>query len=156
MFDLPPGVLIDSQDAVKVKAFKWRIHNSNGCVYAARSSANPIVFLHHFILGTSDTIDHKDGNGLNNCRSNLRLATLSQNQMNRRKRNPKHSRFKGVYKDRTSYRADITVNRRTIHLGNFKNEVDAAMAYDRAARERNPEFACLNFPFIGEQGALPT
>ena len=93
-------------------------------------------------------VDHKYGEGLDNRRANLRLATPAQNSHNRSKgRNKTSSRYKGVYlvKETKKWRASICHNNKRIHLGFFKNETDAAKAYDGAAKEYFKEFASLNF-----------
>jgi len=92
-------------------------------------------------------VDHTDGNGLNNCRANLRSATQSQNGMNRRKQGNK-SGYKGVSRATNSNRwqARIRVNRKATHIGTFDTRIEAARAYDEAALVLHGEFARLNFP----------
>jgi hypothetical protein len=92
--------------------------------------------------------DHKDGNGLNNTRSNLRPCTQGQNNMNQRKRKNATSRFKGVTWSAADekWKACITANHVQHHLGYFCDEEEAARAYDKAARSLHGEFARLNFP----------
>ena len=92
-------------------------------------------------------IDHRDMNGLNNQRSNLRFCTLSQNAMNRRKRENTSSIYKGVYFNNQrgkKWKAQIRINGKQIHLGLFDFEVDAARAYNMKAIELFCEFANLN------------
>jgi hypothetical protein len=103
--------------------------------------------LHRLILPGVPKIDHRDGDGLNCQRYNLREATEQQNQANRGKPAGSHSsRFKGVHWDRGRWVAKIKVSRRQRHLGRFTDEAEAALAYDRAARAEFGEFAWLNFP----------
>lgn len=93
-------------------------------------------------------IDHKDGNVFNNKRSNLRMATFSQNNANRPKIHHKStSKYKGVSfeKRRKHWRCCIMVNFKQIYLGKFDNEIIAALAYDNAARKYFGEFACCNY-----------
>jgi hypothetical protein len=109
------------------------------------------VKIHRIILGLDDPlikVDHKDGNGLNNMRSNLRIANESQNGANRRKEPSgiRSSFFKGVSwcpKTR-AWRAGIQKNKQTIHLGSFNNERHAARAYNFAATALFGRFAKLN------------
>ncbi len=108
--------------------------------------------MHRFILGLCDgqRCDHKDNNGLNNQRSNLRIATAGQNQHNsgcRKYKGMRSSRFKGVHwaKNARKWLAQITANRKHYHLGLFENEEDAARAYDRKALELHGDFAKTNF-----------
>jgi len=92
-------------------------------------------------------IDHIDGNTLNNCKSNLRFCTTSQNAMNCKKSiSVLSSVYKGVRfkKDSSKYTAQITFNGKLVHIGYFENEVDAAKAYNKAAIENFGEFARLN------------
>jgi len=94
------------------------------------------------------TWDHADMNKNNNSRSNLRLATASQQQANTKKYRGKYSsKYKGVsrYLSTEKWKATITVNTRTKHLGTFTSEEQAAKAYDEAAKEYFGEFARTNF-----------
>jgi hypothetical protein len=113
------------------------------------------VLLHRFILGAAPgtMIDHKNGNGLDCTRENLRLATRSQNQHNAGRRmyaGARSSRFKGVHWHRVTGKwvAQIMAARKYHYLGLFIDEEQAARAYDAAARELHGEFAQLNFPEV--------
>lgn len=103
--------------------------------------------MHHEILAVADglEVDHIDGDGLNNRRSNLREADDVQQGAN--KRNRKHSsRFKGVSWDQRKkrWRASIRVAYKLKNLGRFAREEDAARAYDEAAITAFGRFARLN------------
>lgn len=91
-------------------------------------------------------VDHKDGNGLNNVRSNLRFCTASQNKMNMRCWN-KHG-FKGVTfmkrRGLRCWRAKLTINKIVKHLGYFYCLHEAALAYNKAAKKYFGRFARLN------------
>lgn len=92
-------------------------------------------------------IDHKNLNGLDNSISNLRLASNSENMRNSGTRNKCTTGFKGVhfYKRTGKYVAHIGINNKSIYLGYFQSAIDAAKAYDSAARQHHGEFAKLNF-----------
>jgi len=103
-------------------------------------------------------VDHINRDKLDNRRSNLRLATPSDNEANKRKRRTQgdgqpSSKYKGVNKTKTKerpWRAIITVERRQIALGKFADEIDAAKAYNKAALHYYGEFAFIN-EFDGEE-----
>ena len=112
--------------------------------------------LHQLIYNSEAAVDHINGDTLDNRKANLRAATRSQNQMNKRKYGNFSSNFKGVsWNKRTKkWVAYIKLNRKKTHLGYFRDEMKAAQAYDTAARELFKEYARLNFPVAGEQCAL--
>lgn len=145
----PTGkALIDDADLNLVKNYCWRIHDEDsGLQYVARAS--PWLYMHRLIMSAPNgvLVDHRNGNGLDNRRENLRLATSSQNSANRRKRQQAlSSRFKGVRFSRKAkkWEASIGVDRRRIYLGCFVNEEDAARAYNARAQIEFGEFARLN------------
>ena len=97
-------------------------------------------------LSTNLVIDHINGNGLDNRRANLRLATVAQNAWNSKKRKSR-SGYKGVCYDKAKrrWRAAIVHHGRRIHLGYFKEKLEAAKAYDTAAIKYFGQFAHTNF-----------
>jgi len=137
-----------------VSGYAWHAHRTpTGRLYARhKGSDGRSLLMHRLILGLAvddrRTGDHKDGDGLNNLRSNLRIATMRQNIQAKRSR--KHSsRYKGVTwrKRNRKWAASIEVGqRKSIWLGCFDSETAAARAYDRAAKRHFGGFACLNFP----------
>lgn len=137
--------LIDDEDYDEVMKFKWFGSNDGPRRYVRRTLGG--MRLTEFLTGIKG-IDHIDGNGENNQRSNLREATLLQNNANRRKLTKGSSKYKGVcyvYGKGKDWRAYIRVQTKRIHLGYFDNEEDAARAYDKAAKEHFGEFANTNF-----------
>jgi hypothetical protein len=101
-------------------------------------------------------VDHINQDKLDNRRENLRLATRSDNEANKKKRRTQSggetsSSYKGVtfMRDRPRrkpWRATITFDHKQTALGTFANEIDAARAYDKAALEQYGEFSYINFP----------
>jgi hypothetical protein len=88
-------------------------------------------------------IDHKNGNPADNRIANLRQCSHAQNTRNVARRSNR-SGFKGIYRHRSKWRAEITVNGRRIHIGVYSTAQDAADAYDAAARFYHGEFARTN------------
>lgn len=90
------------------------------------------------------TVDHIDGDTLNNQRNNLRLASYRENSANQRMCSANTSGFKGVYLHKGKLVAYIRVNYRRIHLGAYQSKTEAAEAYDLAAIKHFGEFALTN------------
>lgn len=148
--------LIDAGDYGAVSSFHWRVESNRGFAWYAVAHTPRIngrtskVRMHRLILRApaNAVVDHINGDGLDNRRSNLRLCTQTENTWNRR---TKHgvSRFMGVSLDTRcrakKWRATIGVHGKYISLGYFLTEEEAAAAYDEAAREWHGEFARLNF-----------
>ena len=117
------------------------------CTHATKDGRPTLVRMHTVILPGCVTVDHWDGDGLNNRRSNLRPATLSQNQQNSIKPRSNTSGFKGVnfVKRSGRWQANITVDGKARYLGTFDTKEEAARTYDEAAKEFHGEFARQNF-----------
>lgn len=150
--------LIDAADYERVSQYCWRLHERGGNFYARRairvaSRKYRYQTLHRFLLDDPSEcfIDHINHDGLDNRRSNLRLATPSQNMYNRRPNRDTSSEYKGVSyaADRGLWRAEIRANGARLNLGQYEAPEDAARAYDSAARRLHGAFAALNFPDSG-------
>ncbi len=141
--------IVDAADYEEVSKYKWSAHIAGANRYAVRRNKGKRLAMHRFIMKPPKgmIVDHIDGNGLNNRRSNLRLCTAQQNQCNRRPRG-RTSRFKGVCyrKQIGKFAAAIMSHGEQIHIGCFDDEEEAARARDRMAVEFQGEFAYLNFP----------
>lgn len=136
--------LVDDEDYERAIMFPWKTYDGR---YALIQKSGKAIYLHHFIYGKKIRLDHKDRNGLNNQKNNLRPCTQSQNMANSPKKSHNTSGYKGVCLAHSGkWRARIIVNQKRISLGNYENIIDAAMAYDEAALKYFGEFAVLNFP----------
>lgn len=143
--------LVDDADAERVLQHKWRaMVRRNGTAYAVRTlpwvdGKRPCQLMHRFIMGARDgeDVDHRDGNGLNNQRANLRACSRTQNLGNSKRYRNNTSGLKGAaYNSRLGrYTASITVSGRTRYLGSFITPLEAHAAYNEAAAEAFGEFA---------------
>lgn len=147
-------ILIDDSDYTAVSRWKWQV-NKRG--YVRRTVKTPgvgdrtghTVLLHRFLFSLTTNerhlrLDHRNGNKLDNQRSNLRFATQSQNLQNSLSANMKRGQFKGVHQVRQRFFAAISVGGRTVCLGGYPTAIEAARAYNAAAVKYYGEFAKLN------------
>ena len=145
---------VDDSDFEFLSKHKWRIHKLKYTSYARTTchvsyGKTYTLYLHQLLMKPPEGFitDHIDRDGLNNQRSNLRLATRSQNKANQKKHWKGTSKYKGVSwcsRDKV-WTVRIKCTSKTINLGNFKDEIEAAKAYDIAAISFFKEFANLNF-----------
>lgn len=142
---------VDDADYDRVSQYKWSAIQRGR--YAVRSETvavgkRRIIYLHRFIMDAPEglTVDHINGNGLDNRRCNLRICSQGDNVRNRRHASGGTSKYQGVCwnKARRKWQANITVDNRLCYLGLFDDEQDAARAYNAAAVEHFGEFARLN------------
>lgn len=144
--------LVDDEDYEYLNQWKWHAHKQTRSGYRAIRAVNKkIIIMARVIMGLEDKgllIDHKDRNGLNNQKSNLRLCTKQQNNFNKTPHKTSTSKYLGVCLEKRlknrKWRATITHNYKQIPLGRFENEQDAAAAYNLKAKELFGEFANLN------------
>jgi HNH endonuclease len=142
--------LVDDADFERVSRYKWSAWWSGWNWYATTHKPRPSherIYMHRFIIDAPKGIkvDHKDRDGLNNQRENIRLATNPQNSQNTGLSLANTSGYKGVARFREKWQAGIKVNYHRIHLGHFNTAEEAARAYDSKARELFGEFAKTNF-----------
>jgi len=147
--------LVDAEDYEQLNKHKWHAQcNNNGNWYANRTvwtkdKSQITVRMHREILNVPKgmQVDHINHDGLDNCRQNLRLCTRSQNAANQRNyRKRKTSCFKGIYWSTKAkkWHVSICCQERRLYLGMYKNETNAALAYNKAATKLFGKFACLN------------
>lgn len=150
------AAIVDDEDYEFLSGFSWHATNANryGGWYAATNVKNVDgkfrkIKMHRLLTSATKgtEVDHINGNGLDNRKSNLRICTTAQNCKN--KKNRKTRRYKGVYPQpyrRLPFRVQIGVNYQRIWVGSYATEEQAARAYDQAALKYHGEFAQLNFP----------
>jgi len=150
--------IVDDCDYERVSQFKWRAFVNRSryttIVYAVRTvfrnDKRTTEYLHRFLLHLTNSkveVDHINGDGLDNRRCNIRLASSRQNKMNTRKRQcSSTSIYKGVHwssvKDK--WQARIRIDGKKTHLGFFADEEEAARAYNIAALNHHGEYARIN------------
>ena len=144
---------IDVEDWERVKDYKWylvrfKYGTSITYLYARSVRKQGGVLMHRLILGLTDSqiqADHRNFDGLDNTKSNLRPANTIENHRNQRPWNKiMQSTYKGISRNGDGWMARIGVNRERIYLGTFNTEKEAVLAYNEAAKEHFGEFAYLN------------
>lgn len=142
--------LVDARDYAWLTQWRWQAQVVVGGIYASRTcyeNGKKIrIYMHRLITNCPLKMEahHRDKDGLNNQRYNLVVSTRSQNA---------HARdlplgvcgYRGVWRDRGKFRATINIAGERRSLGQFPTALEAAQAYDLAAREAFGEFAELNF-----------
>ena len=149
--------IVDAADFDVISRLKWhaQANGDGGSYYPVNSGARignrqRAVRMHRLLLGivnqTDIFVDHINGNGLDNRRCNLRLASAAQNQGNRDQRKTGSCLYKGVHFAKKSRNWEAKIGGERLFLGSFDTPEDAARAYDAAATARWGEYAKLNFP----------
>lgn len=152
--------MVDNEDYEELSKYSWCALEGGKTTYAVRNirvkGKRGLMLMHREILGLKDPkilVDHKDRDGLNNQKSNLRISNQSQNLCNRGSNIGSSSIYKGVswHRSRGKWRARICKNGKKKYIGIFDSEKEAALAYDREAIKLHGEFARLNFPDFKHQ-----
>lgn len=146
--------IVDDADYETLSQFKWHAKKHACSAYAARNirvdGKQRTLKMHRVIMGDDATglhVDHRDGDGLNNQRGNLRICTRSENNRNRRLNKDNVTGLKGVSAPKTmresvnKFAAQIRVNGKCHHLGHFSTAELAHAAYCAAAVRFHGEFA---------------
>lgn len=153
----PKYAMVDPADYKRLRGYEWLAKKGKNSFYARRyvpggkGKRETLIYIHQEVIQVPGgmVVDHINHDGMDNRRANLRAATYSQNLCNRKKRlGAMYSKYKGVHwhKLHKKWAGRITFDKKTIHLGYFRTEIEAAKAYDRAAKEYHGEFAYLNLP----------
>lgn len=146
------SVLLDDDDYDLLSGSTWYLYKNKRNFYARRNRPGGVKeYMHRIILGIDDPkliVDHKDHNGLNNQKGNIRVCTAAQNTYNHRAEHNSTSKFIGVSysTERKKWCAHIAYNKKNIPLGRYRTEIEAAAARDKAAKKYFGEFANLNLP----------
>lgn len=146
--------MVDDEDFERLTTHKWKAQKGHKTMYAVRNRWGNkkyiVQAMHRIIMGLSDPklfVDHRDGNGLNNQKYNLRIATKSQNNANRTAKKGGTSKYLGVCRIKNTnnkFQANIRKDNKKYGLGYFHTEEAAALAYNKAATRLHGEFAKLN------------
>lgn len=157
------AAIVDPEDYERLSAFNWcaKIKDGGKRIYAVRSlyryGKKFFVQMHRVVMDIPDgderLIDHENGDGLDNRKTNLRIATKSLNGHNHKMFSTNTSGYRGVsWKERNKkWQARITVNGEHLYLGLFKTKEDAAFQYDKFAVKYFSASAVLNFPLLRDK-----
>ena len=133
--------LVDDTDYDRVVRYKWYLHSHRAPTYYARTNGHIGLFMHSFLLPAPKGLMtcHKDGNGLNNQRTNLIIQTCEDNAQSKRIYNNNSTGYPGVYlmshvrsRAKNRWRAIITVRKKTVGLGVYPTFEAAVEARRRA------------------------
>ncbi len=144
--------IVDDEDYRTLSAHTWYVIIGRNTTYAKTHIGGKTIYMHRVIMGLVDAprkvyVDHINGNGLHNYRTNLRISDNQNNQRNRQKHSDADSRYKGVLKTDSNinpWKASITLSGHDKYLGIYRTEEEAARAYNKAALEHFGEHARLN------------
>jgi hypothetical protein len=143
----PLRAIVDDEDYKLIYKHNWYL-DLHGNV---QTRIHPKTYgIHSIIMNTTQEIDHKNRNKLDNRKENLRICTRSQNECNRGPNNGR--KYKGICWRESSKAWEVAIRKdgKRYYGGYFKTEEAAARAYDRLAKKYHGEFAYLNFPEVKE------
>jgi len=141
--------LVDDEDYEFLNRWKWYAAKGGQTYYARRNTQysdgkQHTLFMHRLLMmpAPEQEVDHKDRDGLNNQKANLRVCTHRENTARSMRKNK--TSYRGVEKHGNKWRASINSYKKRIYLGSYHTPEEAATAFNKAAIERYGEFACLN------------
>ncbi len=142
--------IVDADDYEELSRYKWHVNKGGRTYYARSQKKGKDIKMHRLIMGAPKGlfVDHINHNGLDNRKQNMRLCTRLENIRNQLPRRGGSSQYKGVgwHKKTKKFVARITYKGKRTSLGYYDDEIEAAKAYDKKAKELFGEFAYLNFP----------
>jgi len=141
---------VDDKDYEALNRYKWFYHTTGYAMTWVRDrNGRRMIRMHRLILKITDPniqIDHRDRDGLNNQRYNLRVSTQRENVFNTDKPKNNTSGFKGVSRKNGRWVSRISDKYKRKYLGIYDTPIEAAIRYDKEAKKLHGGFACLNFP----------
>lgn len=139
---------VSEEDYEFLSQWRWRSLKIRNTHYAVRGEGKKLIYLHRVVLSrmgvTGDVADHRDGDGLNNGRENLRGLSFQENAWNRGPNRNNTSGFKGVVAVGNKWAVYIQNGKQRRCVGRFDNKIEAAKRYNEAVRERIGEVGWLN------------
>lgn len=144
--------LVDASDLETLSGYVWYVHKGARTCYArgylrGAGKSRGLIYMHRLLMSAErgQEIDHVNGDGMDNRRSNLRFCTRRENNANRHAVQSKSSPYKGVHFEAWSgkWRAEIMSHGRRYKLGRFTDVKEAKRAYNAKARELFGEFAAF-------------
>lgn len=140
--------IVDDEDFEYLNQWKWFASKDHNTFYANRRHGKTIMQMHRLLMKPKkyEVVDHINRNGLDNRRINLRICSSKENIRSAPKHKKKTSQFKGVHlpSGRNKWRVGIRVDGKRKFVGTFFSEIDAAKAYNNAAKKYFGRFAFLN------------
>jgi len=150
--------LVDQADLPLVEGRSWWVNvGPKGKVYATTKVAGRLTYMHRLLTGAGrdEQVDHENGNGIDNRRANLRICSRFENARNATARIGVAG-YRGVSPTYSRWAAKISVEGKKLYIGSFDTPIEAALAYDAAARKHHGSFAVLNFPAANENTPAAT